>query len=145
MITLDTTVFLSTVAVAAKFRDLEQLCDEWREKHSEAKQHAYTAERNEQTAIDRLVQAAHDEADSRNLCDDFDDFMEAIGLPRRSRNYRVYLTVSIPVHVTVEARDAEDAESEVDHDDVTRAVAEAARWNSSDIDWSVEGSEVEAS
>lgn len=61
--------------------------------------------------VDRLTEAAHEEADSREWCSDFDDFMERMGLARRSQSYRVEVTVSATVYV--DACSESDARDEI--------------------------------
>lgn len=79
---------------------------------------AQLAELLHQQRIDALVEAAHEEANYRDWCGEFDDFMENNGLPRRSRDYEVTVEVPVTVTVTVTARSSDDAEEMVTRDDV---------------------------
>lgn len=65
----------------------------------EARAHGRTRhEQDERLA--RLVEAAHEEADDRGWCGDFDDFMEAQGLPRRTRDHNLRIEVRATVYLT---------------------------------------------
>lgn len=59
--------------------------------------------------IDRLVEAAHEAADSHSWCSEFDDIMESVGLPRRTKTYlfdiTVHTTASVPATSEEEARE----------------------------------------
>lgn len=66
---------------------------------AEALAHEQTRQAHEQW-IARLVQDAHTEADSRDWCGDFDEFMERAGLPRRSQEYVLRVEVTATVYVT---------------------------------------------
>jgi hypothetical protein len=68
----------------------------------------------EQRWRQRLTEAAHEEADERGWCSEFDDFMEQAGLERRSRNYACRVRVWATVTVCVEAGSAENAERQMD-------------------------------
>lgn len=59
--------------------------------------------------VDDLVEKAHEEADNRGWCDEFDDFMENVGLPRRSKEYTVEVDVTVRVSVSVTATTEEEA------------------------------------
>ncbi len=50
---------------------------------------------------DQLIIDAQDEADKQGYCSDFDDFMEAHGLPRRSQRTVVTATVMVPIRMQV--------------------------------------------
>jgi hypothetical protein len=52
--------------------------------------------------IARLVEEAHAEANSRDWCGEFDDFLERAGLPRRSRDYLLRVEVTAAVYTTRE-------------------------------------------
>lgn len=60
----------------------------------------------------RATSILHQEADNRRFCNEFDDVMERIGLPRRSFKYEVTFEVIGRIRVEVEATD-EDAAWEV--------------------------------
>lgn len=66
----------------------------------------------------RLTEAAHEEADERDWCPEFDDFMEQVGLERRSRTYTCEVAVSTTVTVCVEATSAESAQRKMDRETV---------------------------
>src|ERR1035437_346260 len=50
--------------------------------------------------LGRLADAAHAEADERKWCSEFDDFLEAQGLPRRSRDYQLQVEVTATVYLS---------------------------------------------
>lgn len=68
---------------------------------AEALAHERTKQAHE-SRIARLVEDAHAEADSRDWCGEFDDFLERAGLPRRSRDYLLRVEVTATLYVTHE-------------------------------------------
>lgn len=91
------------------------------------------AEQDARTAwLERLVSDAHEEANDRDWCSDFDDFMERAGLPRRERDYEVRVEVTATVYMTRTATSEEDAHEGIDRSDVWDALDADA------IDWTVD-------
>lgn len=80
-----------------------------------------------------LAEAAHQEADEREWCSEFDDFLEQVGLPRRSRDWRVNLTLTVSVHLNATSESA--AEESVTSEMVREAVESEGRF----LNWSVDG------
>lgn len=74
--------------------------------------------------VEQIVAVAHEKADEHDLCHVFDDWMDALGLPRRKRSY----SVSVQVWVTLqrEATDSEEAE-DVELREVITQLQEMAR------------------
>lgn len=93
--------------------------------------------RTEASRMDDLVERAHDLANEKSYCTEFDDFMEELGLPRRDAEYNVSVDVTFSVSLTVTAHDEDSATSDVDHEEVVDAARDMLRYNSSLIDWSV--------
>lgn len=75
--------------------------------------------------VDSLVDEAHALADRKGLCSDFDDFMDELGLPRRTRDYSVEVNVTVTVYVT--ARDEDDAREQVSSYEVYEALQNITR------------------
>lgn len=73
---------------------------------------------------DRLVAEAHEEADDREWCGEFDDFMDRVGLPRRSRDHILEVEVSATVRVVLNATSEEEARDAVTREEVWSALAE---------------------
>lgn len=71
----------------------------------------------------RLVSAAHAEADDRGWCEDFDNILEGLGLPRRIHEYRVRVSFSGSVYIDVTAGTEDDACEQVRPEDVRAALA----------------------
>ncbi len=65
--------------------------------------------REHKDRLERLVDAAHEEADERNWCFEFDDFLEAQGLPRRSHDYQLRVEVTATVYVSRDATSEDNA------------------------------------
>lgn len=90
--------------------------------------------------IDAIVERAHEEANERDWCSDYDDIIEELGLPSRQRSYTVETVVnlSIQVSVPVTAKNADDAVDRVDRDlsdsDIADAVNEYLERNGGSID-----------
>lgn len=89
----------------------------------------YRITREHEQWVDSLVADMHEAADDANLCEDFDDFMEAHDLEPRTREREVAVTASLPVTVTVTARDDDAAEDQIEvNPELARAaLVEAAR------------------
>jgi hypothetical protein len=65
--------------------------------------------REHKDRLERLVDAAHAEADERDWCFEFDDFLEAQGLPRRSHDYQLRVEVTATVYVSRDATSEDNA------------------------------------
>lgn len=61
---------------------------------------------------DRLVEDAHQMANEKDLCGEFDDFMEEHGLPRRMKTFEVTVQFTGTIRFNVKASEEADAESE---------------------------------
>lgn len=72
----------------------------------------------------RLVVVAHEEADNRDWCSDFDDLMDDLGLPRRVRDYDLEVRFCGVLSVTVSASCEDDASSQVDAELVAERLRE---------------------
>ena len=83
---------------------------------------------------DRLVSEAHSEADDRQWCGEFDDFMDRVGLPRRSREYDLEVEVSATVRVTLTATSEEEATDALTRENVWAALGEDnITWDVSEV------------
>jgi hypothetical protein len=89
-----------------------------------------------------LVEDLHAEADRRDFCSDFDDWMADHDLPGRSREWEVAVDVTKRVYVTVAAGCAEDACSAVDSFMVREALRGA---DVDDDDWETDEDDTERS
>lgn len=69
---------------------------------------------------DRLVREAHSRAEDHDYCSEFDEFMEGLGLPGRTRDYDVQ--VSMTLTITKSARTADDAMRDVEASDIRYAL-----------------------
>lgn len=83
-----------------------------------------------QTWKDRLVEAAHERADTHDYCPEFDDFMEDHGLPPRMHGYDVEVTLRVTV--VKSARTADGAIDGVEAGDVQDAIDELS-WSEYDF------------
>ena len=86
------------------------------------------AEAQKDTVRDRLVRSAHEQADAQQLCSSFDDFMETVGLPRRTREWDVTVSATVEVRLIVSAGSAEDARGCVTDEQVRDAAAVSGSW-----------------
>ena len=76
----------------------------------------------------------HSEADDRQWCGEFDDFMDRVGLPRRSREYDLEVEVSATVRVTLTATSEEEATDALTREDVWAALGEDnITWDVSEV------------
>lgn len=71
----------------------------------------------------RLTDSAHAEAADREWCQDFDDFMENVGLDRRERTYVCHVTVAANVTLCVSASSPEEAQDSITRDLVMSSVS----------------------
>ncbi|UBV22310.1 hypothetical protein H8Z59_03605 [Mycolicibacterium fortuitum] len=76
--------------------------------------------------LERIEDASHEFADEHSLCGDFDAFMISQGLRPRMSDWDCEVDAKVRVRVTVRARNADDAESEVDDELVVNALMELA-------------------
>lgn len=76
-----------------------------------------------------LIADAVSEAESRDYCTEFDDFMERNGMPRRSREYRVTVGARLSVAVVVTAEDEAGAREAVGAGAVLEAVRDAEEYD----------------
>lgn len=76
--------------------------------------------------LERIEDASHEFADEHSLCSDFDAFMVSQGLRPRMSDWDNLVSATVRVRVTVRARNAEDAESQVDESLVVDALMELA-------------------
>ncbi|MEV8372995.1 hypothetical protein AB0P21_09675 [Kribbella sp. NPDC056861] len=85
-----------------------------------------------------VAERLHTEANDRNYCEDFDDIMAAIGLPRREYDYDVEVDVTTTTRVVVRARgtDVEDAMQNVEGSEVREAFRHSERRGDWSEDWS---------
>lgn len=84
--------------------------------------------------IDRIVEVAHEEANDRGWCSEFDDLLEdRLGLPRREREYSVRARYSGSVTVTVTASSEDEALGLVGSAEVRDAMQQEG-WAYLDID-----------
>ena len=67
-----------------------------------------------QARIDSIVEGLFEEAQERDWCSEFDDFMERMGLPARQREFELRVEVPVTVYVTVTANNYDDAVEDVD-------------------------------
>ena len=100
---------------------------------TEARAHNCTR-RDHEAWRDRLVSEAHSEADDRQWCGEFDDFMDRVGLPRRSRDYDLEVEVSATVRVTLTATSEDEAIDALTREDVWAALGEDnITWDVSEV------------
>lgn len=64
----------------------------------------------------RLVEVAHDEANARDWCSDFDDLLDRLDLPRRVRDYALDVHFCGVLSVTISATSEDEAADQVDAD-----------------------------
>lgn len=88
---------------------------------SEARKHAQTRSANAER-IDTLVQDAMAYADEHDLCERFDDFMEAHDLPRRSRDFDLAIDVTTTVRFTRPGASVHAAIESLTREEVFRAI-----------------------
>ncbi|MBE5477991.1 hypothetical protein E3G68_005345 [Mycobacteroides abscessus] len=116
---------VSTVLVAEAPETIAELAPAWAEAVATATWRAQRAEQRlegELVAWERRIEAAHDAADARGHCREFDDIMEEIGLPGRRRDFDVEVVAEVLVSVRVEARTADEARGEVSEAMVADAI-----------------------
>ncbi len=84
---------------------------------------------------DQIVAEAHGEADDREWCGEFDDFMARVGLPRRSRDYDLEVEVSATVRITLSATSESEAICALTREEVWAALGEDnITWEVGDVD-----------
>lgn len=107
--------WLDQTVIAALLRGFDE-AQTWRRAH----QNAETRIALKQGQIDRIVERAHQEAEDRGWCSEFDDIMDDLGLPRRSRTYQVRTRVTFEVEIDIdgiEAASEDDAINDVDRNE----------------------------
>lgn len=82
--------------------------------------------------IDRLVADAHEEADDRGWCEDFDDFMDRNGLPRRTKDHDLSVEVTATVRISRNAISVQEAIDSITREDVWAAMS------ADNIEWDAE-------
>lgn len=83
--------------------------------------------------LSNLTSRAHDEGNDREWCGEFDDFLESVGLERRTREYDLRVEVTATLHFTRVATTLDAAIDAIDEEDVWD------RLTSDDISFEVEG------
>ncbi len=83
---------------------------------------------------DRLVEVAHDEANKRGWCSEFDDLMDSLDLPGRVREFDFEVRFTSAVTVTVEGRNADDAGERVDAEAVIETLRGLLGYGEIDVD-----------
>lgn len=104
--------------IAAQYESLARLGG----RYDAAGQSYQQREAERQTWFDGLVSDAHEWAEEHQMCERFDEFMEAHDLPTRKRTYKVTVDVEVSVTLEREASSEGEAESAVDSYDVAEAV-----------------------
>lgn len=80
--------------------------------------------------VDRLVRIAHEEADDRGWCGEFDEVCDRIGIARRTRDYDLCVEVTATVRLTRSASSAEEAIDSLTREDVWAAMgADNIEWD----------------
>lgn len=116
---------ISTVLEAAAPEATDEPLPVWAEAVATA---TWQAQRAEQELADdrrtwqRRIEAAHDVADARGHCREFDEIMEEIGLPGRNRDFDVEVVAEVRVSVRVTAGTADEARGEVSEAMVADAI-----------------------
>ena len=98
---------------------------------AEARAHRRTRRENAEW-VDRLVSIAHEEADDRGWCTEFDDVCDRIGIPRRTRDYDLRVEVTATVLVSRSATNADEAIDSLTREDVWAALS------ADNIEWDAE-------
>lgn len=83
---------------------------------------------------DRLVELAHDEANKRGWCSEFDDLLGSLDLPGRVREFDFEVTFTSAVTVTVEGTNADDAGERIDAVTVIETLRSLLGYEDIDID-----------
>jgi len=93
---------------------------------TEAQARAERAERELEAFRDKVRTRLIEEADARGWCSEADDWLEDLGLEGRLHDYTVYVTasVTIPVAISVTARNADTAADQVEFRDVRNKLNE---------------------
>lgn len=92
----------------------------------------WAEERRHASWLADLTSRAHEQADDQDWCEQFDDFMESVGLERRTREYELRVSVTATVYLTREASNLTAAIESIDEDDVW------SQLDSDDISFEVE-------
>ncbi|WP_156751428.1 hypothetical protein [Mycobacterium sp. 1245111.1] len=75
---------------------------------------------------DRL-ETAHQWANDRRHCSEYEEIMELLGLPGRERDYVMDVSVNLNVRVRATASSSDSATSELTHRDIAAAIDELTR------------------
>ncbi len=88
--------------------------------------------------LNRIVEAAHRLADEHDWCSVFDDFCEEHGLPLRTRDYTVSVSVTLSLELVQNARSADHLRSDI-IDDIVSEIGSLSRGDLIAVinDWSV--------
>lgn len=76
---------------------------------------------------ERRIQEAHEWADARGHCSEYDDLMDHLGLPRREREFVLDVTVGVDVRVRAMATSEDEARSVVSDYDLADAIRAMSR------------------
>lgn len=110
---------------------------------AEAVRRAERAERDLQAFRDKVRERLIDEAERRDWCSEADDWLESLGLERRSNDQRATVAVTISLTVYVDKDVPGDICESIDYDDVRRALVDehGSQMQYVDFDYSVEDCE----
>ncbi|WP_131819502.1 hypothetical protein [Mycobacteroides abscessus] len=88
--------------------------------------------------LNQIVEAAHRLADEYDWCSVFDDFCEEHGLPLRTRDYTVSVSVTLSLELVKNARSADHLQSDI-IDDIVSEIGSLSRGDLITVinDWSV--------
>lgn len=100
--------------------------------------HQALEDRNE-AIRDALIE----EGERRNWCEELDEFLEANGFEPRTRDYDVEVSFTFTLSTTVTARNADDAQEQVDNEINTRVRVDPFGTGGDyvDLDYTIEGAE----
>lgn len=76
---------------------------------------------------ERRIQEAHEWADARGHCSEYDDLMDHLGLPRRAREFTLDVTASVDVRVRVVAASEDEARSALSDYELADAIRAMGR------------------
>lgn len=92
----------------------------------------------------RILVKANEWADHHDLCERYDEFLEAQGLPTRVCDYDVTVTVELRVALRASGRNIDAAASEINYDSIAEYLADQSREElyGSMIDFTVDSAEL---
>lgn len=93
-----------------------------RQRAQEALERERAALRAERDLWANRLDTAHQWANDRRHCSEYEDLMEVLGLPGRERDYVLDVSVSLDVRVRLSATSSEAASSELTHRDIAEAI-----------------------